>query len=223
MKKEFKRPLSLVEVTVESIRSSIINGELLLGQQLTESTLQGYFGFSKTPIREALGILKSEGLVTSMVNKGFRVFKMDEKELSEFCELRLTLETQALKSAYKNNKFELINELQIHIREMQECIKNNDYVSYNILDSKFHKSLFIFSSNRYLLNQYENINSIIETIRNHSVESLPYKDKLTLSNNGHFLILKHIKAEQLTLALHELENHINSWLEHRIIKSQLTS
>ncbi len=223
MKKEFKRPLSLVELTVESIRSSIINGELLLGQQLTESALQGYFGFSKTPIREALGILKSEGLVTSMVNKGFSVFKMDEKELSEFCELRLTLESQALKSAYKNNKFELINELQIDIREMQECIKNNDYLSYNILDSKFHKSLFIFSSNRYLLKQYENISSIIETIRNHSVESLPYKDKLTLSNNGHFSILKHIKAEQLTLALHELENHINSWLEHRIIKSRLTS
>ncbi|HIF61324.1 MAG TPA: GntR family transcriptional regulator [Rhodospirillales bacterium] len=40
-------------------------------------------GFIKTPIREALALLKAERLVVSEVHKGFRVFKMDEKELSE--------------------------------------------------------------------------------------------------------------------------------------------
>ena len=75
---KIKRPRSLVEVTMDGIRSSIINGELLLGQQLTESYLQKSFGFSKTPIREALTELKAEGLVVSEVHKGFRVFKMDE-------------------------------------------------------------------------------------------------------------------------------------------------
>ena len=223
MTEEFKRPLSLVEATMNGIRSAIIGGNLSLGQQLTESYLQKSFGFSKTPIREALAQLKAEGIVVAEVNKGFRVFKMDEKELSEFCELRLTLECQALKAAYKNNKFELINELQIHIKEMKECINSNDYIRYNKIDSKFHKSFFNLSSNRYLLKHYENIISIIETIRTHSIEALPDKDKLTLSNNGHFSIFKHIEAEQLNLALLELDNHINSWLEHRIIKSRLTS
>ena len=84
----FKRPVSLVEATMDGIRRSIINGDLSLGQQLTESYLQKSFGFSKTPIREALAQLKAEGIVVAEVNKGFRVFKMDEKELSEFCEYR---------------------------------------------------------------------------------------------------------------------------------------
>lgn len=83
MIEEFKRPLSLVEATMDGIRSSIIKGELSLGQQLTESYLQKSFGLSRTPIREALAQLKAEGLVVSEVHKGFRVFKMDEKELSE--------------------------------------------------------------------------------------------------------------------------------------------
>ena len=93
MIEEFKRPLSMVETTMSGIRNLIINGKLSLGQQLTESYLQKSFGFSKTPIREALAQLKAEGLVVAEVHKGFRVFKMDEKELSEFCEFRLALES----------------------------------------------------------------------------------------------------------------------------------
>ena len=112
MIEEFERPLSLVEVTMKGIRSAIIGGNLSLGQILTESYLQKSFGFSKTPIREALAQLKAEGLVVSEVHKGFRVFKMDEKELSEFCEFRLALESQALRSAYKNNRLELVKGLK---------------------------------------------------------------------------------------------------------------
>ena len=112
MTEEFKRPLSLVEATMNGIRSAIIGGNLSLGQQLTESYLQKSFGFSKTPIREALAQLKAEGIVVSEVHKGFKVFKMDEKELSEFCEFRLALESQALKSAYKNSRLELVRGLK---------------------------------------------------------------------------------------------------------------
>ena len=78
---ELKRPLSLVEFTMEAIRSSIINGELSLGQQLTESYLLKSFGFSKTPVREALSQLKAEGLVVSEIHKGFKVFKMDKNDI----------------------------------------------------------------------------------------------------------------------------------------------
>ena len=219
----FKRPLSLVEATMEGIRSSIINGELSLGQQLTESYLQKSFGFSKTPIREALAQLKAEGLVVSEVHKGFRVFKMDEQELFEFCELRLALESQALRSAYKNNRLELVKGLKILIKDLKVSIKKNDFVKYNLIDSKYHKSFFILSSNRFLIKHYENINSIIETIRTHSIQGLVDKDKLTDSNNGHILIHKNIEEKNLTLALHELDKHINSWFDDRIIKSRLTS
>ena len=123
MIEEFKRPISLVEAAMEGIRSSIIKGELALGQQLTESYLQKSLGFSKTPIREALTELKAEGLVVSEVHKGFRVFKMDEKELIEFCELRLALESQALRSAYKNNRLKLVRGLEILINDLKVSIK----------------------------------------------------------------------------------------------------
>ena len=223
MNEEFKRPLSLVEATMNGIRSAIIGGKLSLGQQLTESYLQKSFGFSKTPIREALAQLKAEGLVVSEVHKGFRVFKMDEKELSEFCEYRLALESHALKNAYKNDRLELVRVLKDFIKDFKESIKENDFKRYNLIDTKFHKSFFILSSNRYLIKNYENINSIIETIRSYTGPVIVDNYKLIDSINGHILIHKHIKAKNLHLALEELDKHINSWHDDRIIKSRLVS
>ena len=219
----FKRPVSLVEATMDGIRRSIINGDLSLGQQLTESYLQKSFGFSKTPIREALAQLKAEGIVVAEVNKGFRVFKMDEKELSEFCEYRLALESQALRAAYKNNRLELIKELEDFLKKFEESIKQNNFVKFNSTDSKFHKSFFILSSNRYLIKNYENINGVIETIRTHTGPVIVDNYKLIDSINGHISIHKHIKAKNLNLALEELDRHINSWHDDRIIKSLLIS
>ena len=223
MHKEFKRPLSMVEATMNGIRSLIINGNLSLGQQLSESYLQKSFGFSKTPIREALAQLKAEGIVLSEVHKGFRVFKMAETDLSEFCEFRLALESQALKSAYKNSRLELVRGLKDFIKEFEKSIKENDFVEYNLTDTKFHKSFFILSSNRYLIKTYENINSIIQTIRTHTIAGMVDNYKLTDSIGGHISIQKHIEAKNLKLALEELEKHINSWHDDRILKSLLIS
>jgi DNA-binding GntR family transcriptional regulator len=216
---EFKRPLSLVEATMAGIRSSIISGQLSLGQQLTEVFLQKTFGFSKTPIREALTQLKAEGLVVAEFNKGFRVFKMDEKELFEFCEYRLALESQAMRTSYKINRLELVNELKNSIKESEESIKSNDLEKYILTDSKFHKSFFLISSNRYLTTSYETINGIIETIRTNSIKTIRTHTggviveniKLIDSVKSHISILKYVEEKNLNMALDELDKHINSW------------
>ena len=200
MIEEFKRPLSFVEATMNGIRSSIINGKLSLGQQITESYLQKTFGYSKTPIREALALLKAEGLVVSEVHKGFRVFKMDKKELSEFCEFRLALESQALRSAYKNNRSELVKELKNCIKEFEECIKENHIEKYHLIDTKFHKTIFIQSSNRYLKNCFEKSTGVLDTIRAQNLLPPP-----PIEPKGHIAILKQIEEKNLNLALDELE------------------
>jgi DNA-binding GntR family transcriptional regulator len=173
--------------------------------------------------------LKAEGLVVTEVNKGFRVFKMDKKELFEFCEYRLALESQALRISYKNNRLELVKELKDSIKEFEDSIKSNDFKKYNITDSKFHKSFFVISSNRYLNKNYENINGIIETIRTHSIETIrthsggviDESNKLIDSVKGHISVLKYIEEKNLNMALDELDKHINSWHDDRIIKSSL--
>ena len=105
---------------------------------------------------------------------------------------------------------------------MKVCSKKQDFLQHNLLDTKFHKTFFILASNRYLLEHYDNINSVIETIRTHSIQSLFDKDKLTDVEREHLAILENIESKKLTLALGELGKHINSWFNDRIIKSRIT-
>jgi DNA-binding GntR family transcriptional regulator len=51
---------------------------------------------------------------------------MDEKELSEFCQYRLALESQALKSAYTINRLELVRRLKYFIKEFKKSLKENN-------------------------------------------------------------------------------------------------
>ena len=102
-------------------------------------------------------------------------------------------------------------------------IKKNDFVKYNLIDSKYHNSFFTLSSNRYLIKNYENISSIIETIRTRTGATIVKNYKLMDSINGHISIHKHIAEKNLDLPLDELDNHINSWLDDIIIKLCLTS
>ena len=226
MIKKIKRPISMAEAAIRGIRSSIIKGELGLGQQLTESYLAELFGFSKTPIREALAQLKSEGLVVSEVHKGFRVFKMDENELSEFCELRFALESQALSSSFTKNKLKLIRKLKNLIKEMEDCTKNKTYSlhqksinddikNYNILDTKFHKLFFLLSTNRYLLKHYESIIGITETIRTHTQN---HNHSIMSSLNDHKEIFYYIEENNISKANNALDSHINYWINDRLEK-----
>ena len=219
MIEKIKRPLSLVEATLEGIRSGIINGEFALGQQITESYLAETFGLSKTPIREALSLLKSEGLVVSETHKGFKVFKMDELELYEFCELRFALESQALKSAFKINRIDLVKKLKNIIKEMKKCVSNNKIKKYDLLDTKFHKTFFLLSANRYLLKHYENINGIIETLRTHTHKE---KNCTIYSLEFHINILKFIEDKKLSESIDELDKHIKIWINDRVIKSLIS-
>jgi DNA-binding GntR family transcriptional regulator len=57
------RPKSLTDLAHDSIRQLIVGGELVMGAQLSEATLAGQLGISKTPVREALLRLRVDGLI----------------------------------------------------------------------------------------------------------------------------------------------------------------
>jgi DNA-binding GntR family transcriptional regulator len=208
----------MVEELKNRIRSTIINVEFSLGQKLSKSFLQKYLCMSRTPIREVLGQLLVEGIVSYSEYRGFRVFKMDEQELREFYDLRLTFEVKALSDANAKNRLELIKVLKNIIKEMEDSIKYNDFDTYNLKDSEFHKSFILFSSNRFLLKYYENIISINRTYqtRTNKLDRLIYLKKQR-SMEGHVEILKQLEKNNLSLVLRNLRMHVNNFSRVSII------
>ena len=94
-----------------TIRGAIIDGRLKPGQPLRESELAEELGTSRTPIREALLLLQSEGLVEASPNRGSVVRSYDANDLAETYALRAVLEGYAARCAAERITEEELGEL----------------------------------------------------------------------------------------------------------------
>ena len=202
------RPKSLVQIAQDAIRRGIIQKELKLGQPLKEASLARPFQISNTPVREALSLLKAEGLVVSVPHKGYRVFTLNQEELVAFCELRFTLEAQALRYGIERNSKELVQKLHGILLKMQKIQDESMREEYLNLDTLFHMSFFKACQNDFLLGHYQKINSMIETMR-HYISISNEATRKSLEN--HEAIVNEIDQGRIPKAIELLEDHIVSW------------
>lgn len=88
------------EVVLESLRQAILEGVLPPGTRLRQEDLASIIGSrSRLPVREALRALKYEGLVDSTPHRGFTVTGLGPEDIEEIYDIRVTLETHAVRLA----------------------------------------------------------------------------------------------------------------------------
>lgn len=91
--------LPLRDVVFNTLRTSILTGELKPGERLMEIHLADKLGVSRTPIREAIRKLELEGLVTMIPRRGAEVAQITEKNLRDVLEVRRALDALAVELA----------------------------------------------------------------------------------------------------------------------------
>src|SRR3546814_7824437 len=97
--REAARPQTLVDHAVPAIISEAARGVILPGDRIVESELAKALKISRVPIREALRILESQGVVTSEPYKGIRLMPVTRERLDQILEVRVALEIIATRSA----------------------------------------------------------------------------------------------------------------------------
>lgn len=90
------RPQSLTDRVYQTLREHVCSGRLPSGKPLQEAHLAAQLGVSRTPVREALGRLASEGLL-DLQGRSLSVPSLSERDLNDIYELRLLLELEALR------------------------------------------------------------------------------------------------------------------------------
>lgn len=202
-----ERPKSLTELVKEHIRTRIIDGDMKLGEALSENVLAAQLGISKTPVREALLQLKLEGLVDIQPQRGSFVFTMNPKEMEEFCEYRIILETAALRSAIENDEEGLLVALEQRAKKMLKAMEENDLATYRRIDTDYHRQILQRAQNSYLLSAHAQLELKIQALRAH----VSQRDRtLEVSLAEHFNIIKLLKANEKAKALTMLANHIRA-------------
>jgi DNA-binding GntR family transcriptional regulator len=123
------------------IRNRIIDGTFPSGAFLVEQDLAGEIGVSRTPVRDALNRLETEGLVASEGNKRAMVRDFTEQEVEECFELRAQFESYAAAKAAKRIPTEDIEKLKALATQMEAVVSKgapDAAAQFSELNDQFH-------------------------------------------------------------------------------------
>ena len=150
------KPPNLTELAYLSVKQSLVDGSLGEGERLTEESLATQLGISKSPIREALTRLESEGLLCIEARRGAYVRMFSGKDASDLYDLRELLEVHAVGLAVITPV--LLLELAESIERTQIHLQAGDRMAHVEEDIRFHNLIAAATGNEELRRILENLN-----------------------------------------------------------------
>jgi DNA-binding GntR family transcriptional regulator len=157
--KKLKIPSNLTTLAYNSIKEYILEGRLDEDSRLTEEFLSTQLGISKSPIREALNRLETEGLIRIEPRKGAYLRRLSPEEVHDLYDLREALETHVMRTAKLTPA--LFAELHQCLKRHRTFLKTNDRTRYIEEDVHFHAHLANATDNAQLCAVLENIQNQI--------------------------------------------------------------
>lgn len=145
---------SAPEQVTAALRSAIVAGVLRPGERLPQLELAGRLGVSRMPVREALNRLEAEGLVVIHPHRGAMVSALSVDELREIYDIRISLETMALRLSIPRMEREDLGELERLLLEMDAVKQPQDWLNLN---REFHGRLYRPSARRRLCGLIDNL------------------------------------------------------------------
>ena len=191
-------PCSLTEQAYLSIRRFILEGSLDTGSRLTEDFFAQRLGISKSPVREALNRLESEGLISIESRRGAYVRRFSLKEVRDLYDLRGFLEVQAVKLAHVSPG--LLRDLAESIKRIREQSGVSDMMAHLDEDTRFHGLIAAATGNNELCRVLENINRKSILCRSKSFHLIAWA--AAEFHNGIFLALKDGDKDLAQQAMH---------------------
>ncbi len=199
------------------LRDAITQGELPPGTHLVEQELSQQLGVSRGPLREALRILETEGLVTSYPGRGAYVTVLSEKDIWEIYSIRTILEEEAIRLATRRCNPENLSVLEEILDAMFEAAQAGDQGLVLDLDLSFHKQIWKMAEHSRL---EDFLNEVAVQVRMYiAVQTSLYED-LAAGISDHKIILEHLKtrdegaaAEMMRLHLQEAEEFLQTYLK----------
>jgi len=137
----------LYEQVAERLRARIFAHALSPGSWIDEQVLCAEFGISRTPLREALKVLASEGLVTMKPRRGAYVTEMSERDAAEVYHLLALLESDAAAEVARRAAPQQIDELAALHAELEAAV--DDRERFFALNEAFHMRMLAIADNRW--------------------------------------------------------------------------
>jgi DNA-binding GntR family transcriptional regulator len=156
---------SLHEELVERLRDMILADGLEAGAKVPERELCERLGVSRTPMREALKVLASEGLVTLIPNRGAVVRALTREDVDELFPVIGALEALAGELACRSISDDEIEHIEHLHDDMLTCYRNHDRADYFQRNQEIHAAIVHAANNRVLTEEYRALSAPLRRAR----------------------------------------------------------
>lgn len=224
-----QRPITTIKYQVyQIIKEDICNGIYPPGYWLQEAELSAKLNVSRSPIREALRQLVADGLVVEYPNRGVFVKEFTAKDIEDVFDLRILLESYAIRHSGKNMTTAHIEKLLASMALLIKLHQENDCQGYIREDTHLHQMIIELGGNELVKDIYERVYSMVQQFRIYSLISTQRFDE---SVTEHTEIIRNLLAGNskeadrlnqvhLSLAREKIIEHLNETKENRFSDSE---
>lgn len=201
-----KHPIPAREKVYEYLRNGILSGRLNPGEKLAEEHLAKTLGVSRTPVREALHKLGSEGLIIPRKKRGFIVSRDSKEEVEELFELRSILEGYTLRLICQTISDKTFEQLEGYVQNAEDALRRNKISDVFKWNTRFHDTLHELVASRVRLHRL--IVNMRKYVLRHRKDTLRYPDGGRRAVEGHRKILMALKLKDPELCERIMREHI---------------
>lgn len=157
--RKIKKPESLADQAYDLIRKDILIGKLAPSEELPEEKLAMELGISRTPLREAIRRLATDGLVILQAGKPATVSSFTKEDALHQMEVRKLLETYNVEQVVKHVTSKFLGKLKKNLKLQKIAAEKNDFHDFIELDRDFHLLLADQNPNIKLCEMIHTINT----------------------------------------------------------------
>jgi DNA-binding GntR family transcriptional regulator len=209
------KPVPLYEEVAELLRQRIFKraaGDLEPGSWIDELKLAQEYGISRTPLREALKVLATEGLVTMKVRRGAYVTEVSEQDLTDVYHLLSLLESDAAGVvASTATDTQLLELAKLH-SALEACatLQAIDTEHFFQINEQFHMKLLHIANNRWRDQMVADLRKVMKLNRHNSLFKT---GRIAESLKEHRRIMTALTARDTQAAVKAMQSHFKSGLE----------
>lgn len=215
---EEKKSESTKEYVYRTIRRNIIHNYLKPGDLISEKNLAEQFSVSRTPVREAIGMLVGEELLEVYPQRGTYVSKIKTQRVQEAGFMRSRMEIEVAKKACEVFDKEDIFLLDCNVNQQKFCLENNKGEEVLDLDIQFHQIIFEKTGFKRIWQCMQGISADQDRIR-----YLKLKDQFQwdVVLEEHYKILECLRKGDAVGIEKEMEYHISKiYKDMEVIKGK---
>jgi DNA-binding GntR family transcriptional regulator len=201
-----KEGRGLTNWVTASLREAIFNGHFEPGEKLDQDLIADELNVSRTPIREALKVLESEGFVEIRSYRGAYITLITRQDIRDVYEIRSLIEAEMVRQATPVIPDSVLNDLEDLMKEDRLAFETGLSKQHYAIDQRFHDAIAGYCPNKLFTEILDKLNNRIVRVRSFALNQPG--THLEKSHDEHMAIVRAMRSRNAELAGQLMFQHL---------------